>query len=218
MGNIVRLPGDRHRETQLLLPWYATGQLDEADRARVEAHLAGCARCRADLRLERRMETEIASLPLDVEQGWAEMRRRVEAEAAPTGAMFGRLRTWGRGAGRLWRTGGPWAGWAMAAVVLVFAVSGWLVRPEAPAARYHTLSSPGPNAPGNAIVIFRPEATEAGIRRSLDRSSARIVDGPTSAGAYVLRVPADDRPKALDDLRASGEVELAQPIDSGPSP
>ena len=66
MGNVIRLPGDRHREIQLLLPWYVTGRLDEADTARVETHLAGCAKCRAELKVEQRLDQEVAGLPLGV--------------------------------------------------------------------------------------------------------------------------------------------------------
>ena len=36
MGHVVTFPADRHREVQLLLPWYGAGTLDEADRALVE--------------------------------------------------------------------------------------------------------------------------------------------------------------------------------------
>jgi hypothetical protein len=42
-GQIIPLHGDEHHEVQLLLPWCATGRLDAADRARVEAALRRCA-------------------------------------------------------------------------------------------------------------------------------------------------------------------------------
>ena len=38
-----------HGEAEELLPWYANGQLDEADRAIVDAHLTSCAYCRQQL-------------------------------------------------------------------------------------------------------------------------------------------------------------------------
>src|SRR5207302_9534524 len=79
MASIIRLNLDRHREVQTLLPWYVTDQLDAADLARVEAHLADCAECQAELSLERHLDAGVASLPLGVEQDWAEFRRRLRA-------------------------------------------------------------------------------------------------------------------------------------------
>ena len=46
---------DPHEQAEELLPWYATGRLDAADRSLVEAHLAACARCQRQLAGERRM-------------------------------------------------------------------------------------------------------------------------------------------------------------------
>jgi anti-sigma factor RsiW len=79
-----RLPGDEHQDLQDLLPWYANGRLDPSERARVEAHLHGCAACQAELRLQRQLESEIKRLPIDVEQSWARMQRRLEADRRPT--------------------------------------------------------------------------------------------------------------------------------------
>jgi hypothetical protein len=56
------------------------------------------------------------------------------------------------------------------------------------------------------------------MREALKATGARLVDGPTPADAYVLRVPAAQRDTALANLRARGEIVLAQPIDSGGAP
>ena len=44
-----------HDEAEELIPWYATGQLDATDRARVERHLYACASCREQLKVERQL-------------------------------------------------------------------------------------------------------------------------------------------------------------------
>jgi len=36
------MPSDPHDQAEELIPWYATGQLDAADRTLVETHLASC--------------------------------------------------------------------------------------------------------------------------------------------------------------------------------
>jgi hypothetical protein len=213
MSNIIRLPRDRHHDTQLLLPWYETGQLDAADRGRVEAHLRTCSKCRADLRLEQRLEAEVAGLPLEVDQGWAAMRRRLEDGARHRGRREPRP-----AAGWLRRGAPAWLGWTAAASVAAFVV-GWSVATQAPRpALYHTLGSAPPSAVGNVIVVFQPDAPLRAMTEALKASDARLVDGPTSAGAYVLHVAPAERQAALVLLRARQGVALAEPIDDGAAP
>ncbi len=209
MGNVIPLPPDRHRETQLLLPWYVTGRLDAAERARVDAHLTGCPQCQAELQLEQRLDREVAGLPIDVEQAWAAMRERIGDEpgrGAPTV----------RRAGGVWRLTGPVLGWAVAACLGAVVTVGALTPRPTDTAVYHTLSAaPAPARAGNVIVMFREEASERGMREALLASHARLVDGPTAAHAYVLSVPPAARESALRTLRTSRAVVLAQPIDGG---
>lgn len=204
-GKIIRLPPDPHRETQLLLPWYAAGKLDSADRAKVEAHLSGCPRCRSELAVEQRLEKEVADLTVDADLGWAAMRRKIEASDAP--------KPGGVGLGALARRASvQWLGWGMAAsfgILLVW--NAYQSRPPATAA-YHTLSAAPATASGNVIVVFRPQATESAILTSLNASQARVVDGPTGAGAYVLSVPPPLREAALKNLRGRREVVMAEPL------
>src|ERR1700761_8280498 len=86
MADIIPLRGDRHQETLELLPWYVTGRIEPVDRVKVEAHLDDCAECRAELAIERRLHGEVAKLPLDAGQGFAELRRRLELSSVPTPA------------------------------------------------------------------------------------------------------------------------------------
>jgi anti-sigma factor RsiW len=68
---------DPHRETEELLPWYVTGQLDETEREAVERHLAGCAQCEKQLRVERRLAEEFRANTPDIELGWQRLRSRL---------------------------------------------------------------------------------------------------------------------------------------------
>jgi len=207
-GGFIPSDRDGHDGLRELLPWYVTGQLDEADAARVEAHLEGCAECQAELRFEERLESEVARLPLEVEAGWARMRRRIESERPPR-----------RGPQNL-SIRAPWLGWGVAAALtlslgLVLAPS---LRPAPPDDGYHALGAAPAVEPGNVVVIFRPDTTEKAMREALKATGARLVDGPTPADAYVLRVPAAQRDAALANLRARREIVLAQPIDSAGAP
>jgi hypothetical protein len=223
MGRIIRLRADRHHEVQRLLPWYVTGALDLDERDDVAAHLKTCPECLAELRLEQRLDIEVAALPLDVEHDWAAMRRRIEKQnQRPWDALVARLGAAGARASRAWRSGGPWLGWALAAPALVLAlvmspistVSPFAAKPD----RYHVLGASQAPAAGNVVVMFRPDASEKAMREALVSSHARLVDGPTEADAYVLRVPSAERAAALKTLRAEPVVALAQPIDSSAAP
>lgn len=209
-GGISSLNADEHHDLQELLPWYVTGRLDEAEQARVDAHVSGCAECQAEVRFQRRLEAEVARLPIDVEEGWASMRRQVEADQASTPRPTVR-RAMPRAA---------WMGWGIAASLAV--VSGVSLAPRLAAPYlasdaqpgYHALSAAPAPAGGNVIVIFRPDATEAVMRETLRASHARLVDGPTTADAYVLSVDPKAREAALANLRARREVVLAEPVDT----
>src|SRR5918911_1301695 len=87
-------PDEPHDEAEMLLPWYATGQLDSADRARVDAHLAGCARCQRQLAAEQLLIEEYQAISPEVDSSWARLRGRIEGPARarpPLGAMLEEL-------------------------------------------------------------------------------------------------------------------------------
>jgi anti-sigma factor RsiW len=213
MAQIIPLHGAAHAQTQALLPWYVNGTLDAAERARVEAHIADCAECRADVAAERRLADAVAALPVEAEQGWAAMQARMAATSVtpalpvPRRASF--RQALARPATLRWVIGAQ----AVAALLIVGISLG---SREAPAP-YHTLSSAPAATAGNMIVMFRPSTSEQRIRSALVASGARLVDGPTEADAYVLLVPGARRDAALATLRATPDVVLAQPIDA-PAP
>jgi anti-sigma factor RsiW len=196
MGRIIRLHDEDHWELQSLLPWYVTGQLDPAEHARVEAHVAGCEECQEELRFERALADTVKTLPLDTDVSWRRMERRLKAEKP---RQKTNLLT------------SPWTGWAVAACALI--AVGVTAMPHAPAAAYHVLGAPRAATPGNMVVIFRPETSERDIRLALDQAGARIVDGPTAADAYVLTIPDAQRTAALVKLRARPMVVMAEPVD-----
>jgi anti-sigma factor RsiW len=216
-GRIIPLPGDPHRQAELLLPWYVTGRLDDAEQALLEAHLAACAECRAELATQRRVRSEFADLPVDAEHGWAMLRERVVQRSRP-GALAGLLDS-ALSLGRDWRSSASWLHWAVAgqfaALILVFGV---LTLPHAPDARYHVLGAAPASKSGDIVVVFRPDTSEQAFRETLKANNARLVDGPTSTDAYLLHVPLDQRPAALARLRGSARVVLAEAVDAGGPP
>jgi anti-sigma factor RsiW len=203
--NVVRLDPEGHARVQSLLPWYVTGRLDDAERAEVDAHLAGCARCRTELALERQLHAAHAGEqppPADprVEHGWSALRRRVlqPSKPAPRPRRFAFV--W-------WR----WAlGAQFAVITLLVGGLGWLSHETAP---YRGLGAPG-TAAANAVVMFSPETTEAQIRVALKSVDARLVGGPTATQAWLLALPVADA-GALAKLRLQPGVTLAESLAAG---
>jgi anti-sigma factor RsiW len=210
-GQILRLEPDPHAAVQRLLPWYLTGRLETAEHDAVEAHLAQCPECRAELETERQWQLLQPGhgAQVDVEDGWARMRERLGAGAMPAPAAP-RRRGWLPPDLRV--PARAWAAPALLSVGLLAAI-GVTLRPQAPAGEYRALAAPA--EPGaTAVVRFRPDATEAQIRQGLKDSGARLVDGPTVSDAYVVRLPREHYAAALDRLRKAPGVALVEALES----
>jgi anti-sigma factor RsiW len=203
------IAADAHEDTEELLPWYATGQLDAADRERVELHLSGCARCQRQLKAERRLVDEFRSMTPEVDFGWARLRSRIEGPERRRSNWFARV------VADLRQLSRP-AVTALATVVVAMTGSAALLLASLNQPAYEALGSPPVSGSANVIVMFRADTTEADMREALRTSGASLVGGPTSADAYLLHVQPEARPSALARLRANDDVTLAEPID-GPA-
>jgi anti-sigma factor RsiW len=220
-GRIVELSATEHRQVEALLPWYVRGALGPQDHARVESHLADCARCQAALAAERGLQATHAAIEDprggDVEQGLAQMRLRIAASSA-NGAGESALVRWRRA----WREGPRGWRWAVAAqgagllalgLALGLTLTWWPAREPS----YRALGNPAAPSGGQLVVRFRPEVTEAQMRRVLRENDARLVYGPTANDAYLLSVPAGREHTAAARLRQDSAVLLAEPLDGEPA-
>ena len=208
MSDMTHLTDEAHDQAEELLPWYATGQIDVADRLLVEQHLSSCSACREQLADERRLIREFRAQDPQVGSGWARLRARIE----PPPRREGRT---GFAASLLKLVRHP-AVATLAAAQFAFLVLGaglllWLSRPA-----YHTLGSAPPPPTADVIVMFRADATVEEVKAALRSANASIVDGPTAADAYLLHVPLEQRNLALTRLRADDDVQMAEPIDGAP--
>jgi anti-sigma-K factor RskA len=195
-----------HDEAEGLLPWYATGQLNGADRASVERHLLSCGDCRQQLAVERRLIDEFQAMSPEVESGWARVRGRI---GTPAHAMRPARQPFAE----IWAflTRPAVAALAVAQLAFVVLAGGTLLSLSRPA--YQVLASAPVPADANVIVIFHPDTTEGAMRLALGGAGASIVGGPTAADAYLLHVTPAGRQNSLTKLRSDDNVQLAQPID-----
>lgn len=213
MAEIIRLRGSPHERAQQLLPWYVNGTLEADETAMVDAHLADCADCRADLASEQALARDVAALPIDVEHAWSTLNDRIGA-AGPPRRLAEPMPFLRRKVAMGWALGGPLA----AAAAVAFAVAIVPGAPSPAGETYRALGSAPTARPGNALVMFRPDARDDDLRAALTKAGARVVDGPTASGAYVVRIAPDRRTQALAGLRATPQVALAEPIDPGSQP
>ncbi len=177
-----------------LLPWYANGTLEEPERARVEAHLAECARCREELSFLTTLAASVRSADesgapgeFGGEFGLKRLLREV-GQSPPNRASA-------RGAHRTW-----WRPALAAAAVLVIAVQGVVIGRLYQQTTYlQPLSGPAAAAGVVLQVRFDPGARESDIRAALQSVDGTLVGGPGALGVYRVRLRglADDDAAAL---------------------
>jgi len=88
------------------------------------------------------------------------------------------------------------------------------------APRFETLteaSTPVATEPGSVRlrVVFAPEVEMSDVQALLQSGGARIVDGPSSVGAFAIYVPADAGAAWLESLRSDARVRFAEPAVAG---
>ena len=199
-----------------LLPFYANGTLEGAERAALEAALAEDAGLRAELAalraIRETMQSETVQSPGEL--GLARLMRGVAAEAPPETAPVAandnvvsitRLRIWQ----------------VAAALALAVGLGFNMLPGPGSAPGIEGAMSPAPAAEagfslasgGSAdfTVIFAPGATEAQIRDLLLQAGVEITGGPSALGLYGLALlgsGAEDTARGI--LAASQIVEEIQ--------
>lgn len=201
------LTDDRpHDEAEALLPWYATGQIEPADRALVERHIASCERCQRQVAVERRWIDEFQTYNPGVDLGWARLRGRLETSRPMKPVIGPMVAGW-------WNRFSRPAIASLAIAQLAFVVVAGASLLSLNRTPYQGLSAPPQRSAANLVVMFTEGSSEADLRKLLQSNGATFVGGPTEAGAYLLHVPAKGRLEAVAALRSDPHVTMAQPID-----
>ena len=184
-----RFRRNSHRECWDMLPWLVNDTLSDAQRQRLEGHLAECADCRREVSEQRllrehlRQEDSVLYAP---QASLQKLLQRID-EADPLPITEGASR---RG------IAGSRAMKLLVATIVVGAVSfvamdgvnSWRSQEERSAPSYSTLTSKPSvvtSVPA-ARVVFAPTMSLAQLSELLRTMHAQVVTGPSEAGVYTL--------------------------------
>lgn len=206
MAEIIKLRNNPHSEVQDLLPWFLNGTLEGAELERVEAHLAECTECREELAAERRLASAVKGAPIGSRTDWQRIGGRLEGTARPNRPRSSPL--WQKHVPLSWLVASQLAA---AAAIAVVAIS---LPPHRSEPIYRALGSAQTVRSANVIVQFQPATRVGDMQSVLQSVDARLVDGPTTTGAYLLQVDQSTRSRAIDQLHHNKAIALAEPIDN----
>jgi hypothetical protein len=192
-----RIP-DTHAEAWSLLPWLASGRIQATDREWVEAHVAACAECRAELASQRMVASHMNNhaspdaSSTDEQRSfnklWARIEASESASAAATGTTGARVPV-----SRASRT----IRWLAAAVIVQGVGLGLFgynaVRTAARGDEIVTVADvPARRLDAPAVrLVFAPDASIGTINTLLAHQGLTIVSGPGTAGNFTAELSAD---------------------------
>jgi anti-sigma factor RsiW len=210
-GRVIKFEGSVHAEADRILPWWVNGTLPEDERQQVEQHLAECAQCQHEVAWLRSLQDEYLHQHAEEESTTSmqhRLRHRLNKERRKNSAPLMPHTSWQRHGRKL-----VWLATAQAALILILGAA--LLHNRYPA--YHTLSAPA-NDGSLLAVAFNPHITEAQLRELIRANDARIVGGPTEAGAYLLRLPSNRVNQAQKTMRSSPDVIMVENLQAGENP
>ena len=195
-----RMP-DTHAEAWALLPWLATGRIAPDDREWVEAHVQGCAECRAELasqrlvasHVNRQESTSPQPAASEEQRSFNKLWARIEASESASTLATGTTGT-GVAASRSART----VRWLAAAVVVqaiglgVLGVAFVGNDSRNGSELIHTVADPQPRLDAPAVSIaFAPETSMGTVNTLLTHQGLSIVGGPGGEGNFQAQLSAD---------------------------
>lgn len=226
-----------HRQVSPMLPFYANGTLPAAERSAVAGHLAECAACRSELdayeelaaAVEEVGEEELRPAADLLQRTLAKVESYEQAKARAARRAPYRGGAWTERWAAFWRE--HWQPLALPARALIAAqaaavvVLGVLVLAGG-RAPWSTQSGPGveerEGGRARLTLALASEATAGQVQGLLREVGARVVDGPSAAGFYVVELGAGSADSAVVDaalaeLRSRPDlVLLAERADSDP--
>jgi anti-sigma factor RsiW len=205
-----------HEEISGLIPWYVNSSLSDEERLKVDAHVAGCAACCAELLAEQQIFERINGAPTVEYMPAASLKRlqaRLDILPAPAPATDA-AESAGIGGSRLPKRGLKAASFAVMAIsISLLLADRWVqFRAQQAAPNYRTVTNSPLRARDEVIrAVFAPTITLVEMQTILEKAQLRIVSGPTEAGVYSLAANSSRPVRAsLALLRQNPAVRFAE--------
>jgi hypothetical protein len=214
-------PNEERDAAEALIPWYATGMLEEPDRRQVEQALMRWPELRESLRLaeEEQAETIAAneSLGAPSPRAWARVSAAIAAEPRRKSASVRLASSLARLLGLGAEARPTRLAWVAAAAALVIVAEGGALLALAPwrgGATYQTATEK-PKEGTEVLIAFVPDARISDISAFLRDRHGSIAEGPRG-GMYRVRfgdkrLSTEEKDALVKDLRALPIVRLALP-------
>ena len=221
MSTTTDMPTERD-DIEMLLPWYATGKLDAADRARVEAWLQSTPELarQVDLIRAEQIETLRSNEAVRTPETLTIERTLAVAQASSGSGLWPMFVAKVRACFTAPSAGNVrWAAAAAGFVMLLQAGAVGYLLTERQGAAYQTASGGTTTVPPGsyALVRFADGATAAVVAAALAELNMQVVEGPRQGALFRIRIGAaglseKDRDGRIDALRRRpGLVVLVTP-------
>ncbi len=224
-------PHTAHNDVWLLLPWYVNGTLEGRELDLVQQHLQVCITCRKELAVQQRLAEAIRNssvIALSPQIAFSRLRERIGSGAQSPKAKTRGWRSLHRRCSDGWARlsiGSLPRRAAIALSLFLLLIIGLVlparhrIAPVNVEPKYHTLADPGslPAPKENDIrVVFAETVNQQQIGQLVLALGAQIVGGPSSVGAYTLRIAFGDSADhnihaAVERLRRHPGVLFAEP-------
>jgi|GEM_PF-999765 len=212
---VINLDRSTHETVQKLLPWFVTASLHDDEHDLVEDHVRTCSQCQADVEWERKFRHSVSTSRITlvssfgVEQALSRLRPQLEDRG-----WHAVIKRYFRIAKNGWQQSSRSMRIVVGAQFVLITLLAYRALSPQPDSAYLALTQ-AHLAGANVIVAFKPTVSEIQMRRILASNSARLVNGPTMSGAYLLAVPENQRAQTLLRLQADNAVAMAAELDVG---
>jgi hypothetical protein len=211
-----------HEESWLLLPWVASGRLSQAERARVEEHVHGCAACAAEL-VQQRLMCDVLAEPERVTYApgpsFRKLMERIDGRpAAVPERRSARVHAFPAPVLSAWRPPGLAFAASFVAVLGLTGAFATAYRWSQPVYATATHSDPALKAPGVLHMAFVPSLPVGQAEDLLRTAGARVVEGPDPQGIFGVAPSGSTQPDGLDlrslaqRLQADARVLWVEPL------
>ncbi|MBI3148774.1 MAG: hypothetical protein HYZ17_09725 [Betaproteobacteria bacterium] len=207
------------QEIWKVLPWVASGRLDEAERSRLRGEIESREQLRRGLDWETALRESVqaeASTWVAPPQMLAKVMARIGKESRPTRQPKNESWLSRFLGGSRWT---PQLAMACGLVVVQFGVIGylWSAHSEPDTfADYRTTQTEVALPTSFLRVGFQADLTERGMREILHGVGAEIVAGPSQLGDYYLLVDPDDIDRVAATLQSDQRVAAVERVDGLP--